>query len=380
MPPLRFEPGQSISLQGAANGLAVGRLEAEGRLAILVSADTDTGIACYSQLDGSLFRRIAAPSFASGSDDIVFLAAGIGALADRYNDRVVLFGWDARYGWRQLRELGVSFPWRIVGGDFSGDGDLDVAVISRQDRMLTVFSKALSENNEGIEFKLPGAPITAKVGNFGQRDEILISIELPARVRIYTVEPLRKITQRSVLDPTEDLGPGASVEEFVIANADNDEHLDVVTANYYNFAGIYHGDGTGSFERFEQVAVDSILRDVAVADMNLDGTPDLILVTRGAGPADGDEILITVQNTRGSFLPLERIAGVSDPIDIHVTDVDADRKPDIIVLERETNRIRTILNRTVAPGYSSANSLPKTGECSGGVDLDEPLVAGPSKK
>jgi len=114
--------------------------------------------------------------------------------------------------------------------------------------------------------------------------------------------------------------------------------------------------------------------------MNLDGTPDLILVTRGAGPADGDEILITVQNTRGSFLPLERIAGVSDPIDIHVTDVDADRKPDIIVLERETNRIRTILNRTVAPGYSSANSLPKTGECSGGVDLDEPFVAGPSKK
>ncbi len=349
MPPLRFEQAQTLPLRSGVNGMHIGCFEHGGQPGILVSADNETGIACYRLRDGPLFESVTAPTFAGGSDDLVFLAPGIGALADKYADRVVLFQWDGSGGWRQLRELSVPFPWRILSGDFDRDDLLDVAVISREDRLLAVFSNVLFQQTKRVDCELNGEPIAAHVARLRDRDEILISIDLPARIWSCFVEPSGTVVQNILIDPTMDLEPGASAEEFTVANADKDNHPDIVVANFFNFAGVYHGDGYGSFDLLEKVKVESILCDIDASDLNSDGAVDLLLVTRAAGPAGHDEILASVQDTKGEFLPLERIVSVIDPIDLSVVELNDDQKPDLVVLEREANRIRTFLNRTETP-------------------------------
>ena len=267
-----------------------------------------------------------------------------------------MFDYAEQSGWTMReREFEVSFPRWVFGGDVEPDGRLDLVVVSQIDRRLTVFLDALGRTPRRVEYELPGKPLSVAAANVDELpgDEILVSIKLPATVRVYSLDRSGRFSEKASLDPTPDLGPGASVEDLVVADMDGDKYPDIVAANFYRFVQVFHGGGEGSFKRFEQVPIGAIPRWIAVTDVNLDGRADVIVATRGIGALGRDEVIALIHDTSGGFLPAEPIARVHDPVAIETADLDDDQRPDILVLNRALNSVQIFLNRTAFPDKSS---------------------------
>ncbi|MFH1741567.1 MAG: VCBS repeat-containing protein, partial [bacterium] len=85
------------------------------------------------------------------------------------------------------------------------------------------------------------------------------------------------------------------------------------------------------------------------ADMNLDSVPDIVVATRGIGALGEDKILVFRQDRERGFLPADAVARIHDPAALETLDLDNDQRPDLLVLNRATNSVQVLLNRTLFP-------------------------------
>jgi Bacterial Ig-like domain (group 3)/FG-GAP-like repeat len=133
---------------------------------------------------------------------------------------------------------------------------------------------------------------------------------------------------------------GFGVESIAVADLNGDGHLDLVVTNCAKTGsgncpasdgtlGILLGNGDGSFQPAVTYSTGGIGSwSVAVADVNGDGKPDLIVVGYSSSPAVG----VLLGNGDGTFQPA-RSYGLSggSAVSVVASDVNGDRKPDLIV-------------------------------------------------
>lgn len=130
---------------------------------------------------------------------------------------------------------------------------------------------------------------------------------------------------------------GRDSEDVGIADFDEDKDLDIVIVSEDDEVNeLYLNRGDGSFEAAgDRLPVTGVSNAVVVADINIDGHPDILIGNNGQ-----NRILINDGNANFSDETGDRLPAIEDITqDIELGDVDGDGDPDLLVGNEDRNRL-----------------------------------------
>jgi hypothetical protein len=157
---------------------------------------------------------------------------------------------------------------------------------------------------------------------------------------------------------------GGGPSQAVLADLRHNGLLDVVVSHIgENVVSVLLNNGDGTFQAPRDYAVGAFTvggpatltglndyrRDLAVADLNGDGAPDLVVVNHDSG-----DLSILFGRGDGTFAPEQRVAATTAPFALAVGDVNGDRAPDLVVLDSTGGPVRGV----VLPGRGDGTFAP----------------------
>jgi hypothetical protein len=139
---------------------------------------------------------------------------------------------------------------------------------------------------------------------------------------------------------------GSSPYGVAIADVNADGKPDIVATNDGSATvSVLLNNGTGTTLAFAtQVtySVDSDPYEVAIADVNADGKPDIVAVNEGSGTVS--VLLNSGNGTTLAFATQVTHIVDSDPTGVAIADVNADGKPDIVAANNGAGTVSVLLN------------------------------------
>ncbi len=146
---------------------------------------------------------------------------------------------------------------------------------------------------------------------------------------------------------------GRYASSVTVADLNGDGNPDVVVTNIYgstewlvSIVGVLLGNGNGTFQPVViYPSGGGWAMSVAVADVNGDGKPDLVVANQtGSASCPNGAVDILVGNGDGTFQPArEYCSGGSIPMSVAVADVNHDGKPDLIVANGGSGSIGVLI-------------------------------------
>jgi hypothetical protein len=150
-------------------------------------------------------------------------------------------------------------------------------------------------------------------------------------------------------------GTGSMPVDVAVADLNRDGRPDIVTVNVNtNTASVLRGQAGGGFAAPSTYPVGAGLAGLAVADMDGDGWPDIVTSSQG-----GDAVGILLSQAGSTFAsPATTSTGTySGPVDVVVRDVNGDAKPDIVTANID-GRTAGVLLGQVGGGFLTASAFP----------------------
>jgi hypothetical protein len=155
---------------------------------------------------------------------------------------------------------------------------------------------------------------------------------------------------------------GSSQRSMAVADVNGDGKPDVVVTNWYSASvSVLLGNGDGSFGPAQDFATGRNPWSVAVADLNGDGKPDLVVTDFGAPAYSGPRsVSVLLGNGDGGFQTAQDFPVGTGPVAVAVADINGDGKPDLLVTNYITSNLSVLLgNRNAATEFeltASANA------------------------
>jgi len=180
-----------------------------------------------------------------------------------------------------------------------------------------------------------------------------------------------------------------------IADVNGDKKPDLVVANYCatecsyppleGSVGVLLGNGNGTFKAVKTYPSggDGTV-SVAVADLNKDGKPDILVANCGpeaCGPGSpGGNVGVLIGNGNGTFKPVVNYPAANSPFDVTAADVSGDGKLDIVVSNWGTPNAATNDGAvTILQGKGNGTFQPAQTFSSGGAEAPSVAVADVNK-
>ena len=247
-------------------------------------------------------------------------------------------------------------PGNIVIGDVNNDKKSDLVVSCGRSRTINVLlgkgDGQFAAPTSGIAVPIsPGEIALGDVNVDGKLDLAVATHDSYSVLLLlgdgnggFTVSPGSPIVMR--------LGDHPHTHGLTLADMNRDSKLDLVTVNSTdNDVSIALGDGRGGFTRASKspFAVGPSPYPSAVGDVNGDGWLDIVATATATGPLRAQQLphsraltlLLAdgVGGFRSTLLPLR----TGEPWFTVITDVNGDRKPDILATHHEMNQLTVLL-------------------------------------
>ncbi len=344
-----FQPRVRYSLGVAPTSLAVADVNRDGKLDLVVGADTDTGMRLlYGRGDGS-FR--AGPNYAVPG----VTSLGIADLNLDGKPDVVAFSqggvvWAQGNGGGTFRPA-VAITSRLRNAqavaDVNRDGKPDVVTTNIVGGVDLYFGDGRGGFTEGPNLPTGAATFGVAVADLNRdgRPDLAAAVAdqdenniFQDAIRVLLADPDGTYTVRTSLPYGQgELNLGA----FLLTDLNFDDRLDLVVLNpALGTLSARLGRGDGTFQLPAQAATGTTPWAVVVADMNRDAKPDLVVADYGS---NGISVLLGGGN--GSFQPRYAVTTGAGPVGVAVGDFNADGFPDIAVAESADGTVSVLLGR-----------------------------------
>jgi hypothetical protein len=227
-----------------------------------------------------------------------------------------------------------SNPDGLVAGDFNRDGSADLAVVNKGSNNVSILL------NQGGVFSVAGtysvgsAPNTIVAADYNKDGKIDLAV---TNQNSNTFTLMRGNGDGSFVSGftfTTQAQPTALT--FADFNTDGSQDIAVLTLGSQSIS-IFFGDGTGTFINSLNISHTQFRggNTIAAADLNLDGTPDIIASgLLNSGGFDYQTLITVLGIPAGGFSTFNfnsATGWVADVADFEIADLNRDGKPDYVV-------------------------------------------------
>ncbi len=237
---------------------------------------------------------------------------------------------------------GYEGPYSVAIADLNADGRPDLVVANANVNTVSVligngnsafgaktdFATGVSPRSVVIaDFNADGRPDLAVANGFSNTVSVLLG------------------NGNDTFRAKTDFGTGDGPVSVAIADLNTDERLDLVTANYYSFTvSVLLGNGDGTFGPNTDFATGSYPYSVALADVNVDGRPDVATANGGSDDVTTQKkVSVLLGNGDGTFGPKADYGVGTSPRSVAIADLNADGRPDLVVTNDEANTVSVLL-------------------------------------
>ena len=275
----------------------------------------------------------------------------------------------------------VNGPTKVVIADLDGDGRPDLVISDAYSGDISIYQN-LSSNGTlafGSHLVLPmikgayGNPITLVVADLDGdgKPDIAAQNSDSGLISIFRNLGSSGILTTNSFGPRMDIPAQTGMEGLAVQDLNADGKPDIVTANgnsntisiFQNLSTI----GNISFASRVNYAAGNAPLEVAIADLDGDGNPDVVAANINDGTVSVLRNLGSAGTiTTNSFASQVAFPGVTQCRRIAIGDFDGDGKLDIATANWTTDTIRVMRNLTSGPGITSNSFAPPVNFATGG--------------